>query len=336
MKGYFFLFSLLFLQLASSGQTIEVLTEKGGVSFRGLSIVDSKTAWVSGSSGTIGKTVDGGSSWQWLTVEGYSKTDFRDIEAFDKNRAVIMGVGSPGVILRTEDGGKTWKKAYENVHPDFFMDAMHFWNEMSGIIIGDPIDGKFFILRTFDGGNTWMEMEDKDRPVALEGEACFAASGSNVTALDRDEACFVTGSGTSRIFIRDRAVTLPLQTGPSAGANAVAVKDNHKYKGGNFIYVVGGDFNNDTARAGNAAYSADRGQTWQIPEIAPFGYRSSVEFIGKNRMIACGTSGVDISDDNGITWRNISESGFHVVKKSKKGNLVLLAGSNGRIARLKY
>ena len=35
-----------------------------------------------------------------------------------------------------------------------FLDAMEFWNDHSGIVMGDPIDGKFFIARSFDGGST--------------------------------------------------------------------------------------------------------------------------------------------------------------------------------------
>lgn len=329
-----FLILLTLISYISFSQTIEIIAEKQGISFRGLSVVDNKIAWVSGTKGIVGKTSNGGNTWEWFTVQGYDSIDFRDIEAFDKNRAVIMGIGSPGYILLTEDGGKSWQKVYENNHPQLFMDAMHFWNDMSGIIIGDPIDGRFFILRSFDGGKTWMEPDAGNRPEAIEGEACFAASGSNITALDRDEACFITGGTASRIFIRDKAIEIPLNTGASSGANAVAVADNNKYNGGRLIYVVGGDFSNDTLRKGNSAYSTNGGITWNIPEIPPFGYRSSIEFISKKNLISCGTSGVDYSSDRGITWSNISQEGFHVVKKAKKGKLVLLAGRNGRIARL--
>lgn len=325
---------LLLFALFSYGQSVQLVYEQAGISFRGLSVINNKVAWVSGTKGTIGKTTDGGKTWEWLKVAGYETTDFRDIEAFDKNTAVIMGIASPGVILKTTDGGKNWKKVYENSHSAIFMDAMHFWNEMSGIVIGDPIDGRFFILRSFNGGETWMELEAADGPVAIEGEACFAASGTNITALDKDEAVFVTGGSSSRVFIRENAIELPLQTGPSAGANSIAVYDNRKLKGGNNLYVVGGDFSNDTLRAGNAAFSTDRGTTWQQPATPPHGYRSSVEYINQSTLISCGTSGVDYSTDGGNHWRNISTTGYHVVKKAKKGKLVLLAGGNGKIGVL--
>ena len=81
---------------------------------RGLSVVNDKTIWVSGSNGTVGKSIDGGDNWTWMTVKGFEKTDFRDIEAFDAKKAIIMGVAEPAYILKTVDGGNNWKVVYEN------------------------------------------------------------------------------------------------------------------------------------------------------------------------------------------------------------------------------
>jgi len=100
--------------------------------------------------------------------------------------------------------------------------------------------------------------------------------------------------------------------------------------------VVGGDFKNDTSREKNACYTRDGGRTWDFPETSPHGYRSCVEFINKKRLITCGTSGVDISKDGGKNWQLISGEGFHVCRKSKKGNSVFLAGGNGKIAKLAW
>jgi photosystem II stability/assembly factor-like uncharacterized protein len=97
--------------------------------------------------------VDGGNTWKWIVVSGFEKVDFRDIEAFDKNTAVIMGVSAPAYVLRTTDGGDNWSLVYQNNTKGIFLDAMEFWNEQSGIVLGDPINNHFFIGRTFDGGN---------------------------------------------------------------------------------------------------------------------------------------------------------------------------------------
>jgi hypothetical protein len=331
------IFSVIVIFCASilKAQKLEMLTSGTHISIRGLSVVSDKVFWVSGSHGTVGKTVDGGKTWQWIIVKNFEKADFRDIEAFDAKTAIIMAVDRPAYILKTIDSGKTWKTVFEDSTQGMFLDAMDFWNRDSGIVLGDPIDGKFFIARTFDAGNHWQKIPFDKLPAADKGEACFASSGTNVKKLDRDEACFVSGGLRSRIFIRDKAIDLPIVSGwETTGANSVAISDNKKLKGGKHIVVVGGDFSNDTSSLQNCAITVDGGLHWQTPIAPPQGYRSCVEFINKNKLICAGTSGVDISEDGGMHWQSISKQSFHVCRKAKKGKSVYLAGTNGRVAKL--
>lgn len=156
LKGSASLLSLLaicLLQTTANAQTIRIVDSGTNTSIRGLSVVSDNIAWVSGSNGTIGRSIDGGRSWKWMIVPGYEKRDFRDIEAFDSLKAVIIAVGEPAVILRTSTGGREWNLVYENADPGMFLDAMDFLDEMNGIVIGDPIAGKMFLARTVNGGN---------------------------------------------------------------------------------------------------------------------------------------------------------------------------------------
>ena len=332
-----FLFSFLFFTSFSQRNlpTVQLLSSGEKTSIRGLSVVSDKIIWASGSNGTIAKSTDGGTSWKWLTVKGFEKRDFRDIEAFDATTAIVIAVDTPAYILKTIDGGSTWKVVYENKQAGMFLDAMEFWNEQSGIVIGDPIDNKFFIARTFDGGNTWTELPSKYKPDALKGEALFAASGTNIRALDKDEAVFVTGGLHTRIFIRDSTANLPLIGGKeTTGANSIAVMDKGKRKGGNKLIVVGGDFTNPTSDSLNCFYTNNRGKTWLRPQTPPNGYRSCVEKVSKKGLITCGLTGVDYTENGGETWQLISKESFHVCQKAKDGKAVFLAGNNGKIGKL--
>jgi photosystem II stability/assembly factor-like uncharacterized protein len=315
---------------------IELLTTGGPhISLRGLSVVSDKVVWVSGSGGTVGRSVDGGQTWTWTTVPGYEKRDFRDIEAFDENTAIIMAIAEPAQLLKTADGGKTWRIVYENDTPGMFLDAMDFWNLDAGIVVGDPVNGRFFVARSFDGGSTWHDIPYLELPAADSGEGCFASSGTNVRPLDRDEACFVSGGPRSRLFIRDKAIDLPILQGTtSTGANSIAVKDHNKLHGGQHLIIVGGDFAKDTIAEKNCFLTNDGGKTWIRPTTPPHGYRSCVEFIGGHSVLSCGTSGVDLSTDDGMNWQLLTATGFHACRKAKKGHSVFLAGSGGRIARL--
>ncbi|WP_188929863.1 YCF48-related protein [Puia dinghuensis] len=316
---------------------IQQLTSGAHTSLRGLSVVTNKIIWVSGSNGTVGRSTDGGNTWSWITVPGYEKRDFRDIEAFDQNTAIIMAIAEPADILKTTDGGKTWKLVYENTTKGMFLDAMEFWNPDSGIVVGDPINGRFFVARSFDGGDTWHDIPYLELPKADSGEGCFASSGTNVRNLERDAAAFVSGGPHSRLFIRDKVIDLPILQGTATtGANSIAVKDHNKRngKGGKHLIVVGGDFANDTLQEKNCFLTNDGGNTWIRPATPPHGYRSCVEFIGGQNVICCGTSGVDLSTDDGMHWTLVTNTGYHVCRVAKKGHAVFFAGSNGRIAKL--
>jgi len=319
----------LFNQLTTNAQGIHVLTSGEKTSLRGLSVVDDRVIWVSGSNGKVGKSVDSGHTWKWITVKGFEKTDFRDIEAFDETSAVIMGISEPAYILRTADAGETWKIVYENKIKGMFLDAMEFWNSNSGIVVGDPIDNKIFIARTFDGGISWRDIPAANYPLTDSGEAMFASSGTNVRKLTKQEAVIVTGGLRSRLLIKNKQIDLPLLQGKqSAGANSIAIKNNK------IMIIVGGDFTTKDSSTGNCVITTDAGKTWIFPVTAPHGYRSCVEYIGKKNWICSGLSGIDLSNDEGNNWQWISKESFHVCRKAKNGKAVFLAGIGGKIGKL--
>jgi photosystem II stability/assembly factor-like uncharacterized protein len=334
-SGYLF-FLLIFCRISfAQSPHIEILTNSKGISLRGLSVVSDRVIWASGSNGMVAKSVDGGKNWTWIKVKGFEKNDFRDIEAFDEKRAVIMAIGEPAYILRTTDGGSNWKVVYENKTKGMFLDAMEFWNEDAGIAIGDPIHGRFFITRSFDGGKKWQDIPFAQLPKADSGEACFAASGTNIRALKRDEAVFISGGMRSKFYRKNESTNLPLIQGQeTTGANSIAIWDNFRAAGEKNMVVVGGDFKNDSSAKNNCALSYDSGKTWDLPDTLPHGYRSCVEYLTGSKLICCGLTGVDYSINAGRSWTWISHESFHTCRRAKNGNAVYLCGVDGRIARL--
>jgi len=329
MKKILILSVLVLIAVTVFSQTITEVTSGNKASLRGLSVVDDNTIWVSGSGGTVGRSVDAGKTWKWMIVKGFEKNDFRDIEAFDGMTAVIMGISDPAYILRTVDGGENWKVVFENTTRGMFLDAMEFWNEQSGIVIGDPIANKFFIARTFDGGMTWQDIPKENYPRADSGEACFASSGTNVRKLTNDEAVFITGGLKSNLIRRNHKIMLPILQGTeSTGANSIAVK-NFKT-----MMIVGGDFNHKDSINKNCFITKNAGKSWIAPIDPPNGYRSCVEYIAKKKWVTCGLNGVDYTIDNGKTFTWINKDSYHVCRKAKKGKSVYFAGGGGRIGKL--
>ena len=338
-----FILSLLAIScsttLIAQTPSVEILTSGTKTSLRGLSVVNDNVVWVSGSNGTVGKSTNGGKNWKWMKVNGFEKTDFRDIEAFDANTAVIMGISEPAYILKTIDGGNSWKVVFENKGKGMFLDAMDFANNQQGIVIGDPINGKIFLAKTNNSGNTWEEVPADHNKMKIDsGEAFFAASGSNIKLYANGNYYIVSGGLKSSLFTNSSSARLPIVQGKeSTGANAIDIFDNGiPRKPGQRMIVVGGDFSADSIAKDNCFYSNNGGKTWHAPETPPHGYRSGVEFLSKKDIVSCGLNGVDYSSDGGKNWTLISREGFHVCRIARVGTAVYLAGSNGKIARLSF
>lgn len=315
------------LPILSHAQTVKIIAEKNGFSFRGLSVVDQNIVWVSGSNGMVGKSIDGGKTWDWITIKGYENRDFRDIEAFDERTAIIMAIAEPAMILKTDDGGANWKTIFIDSTKGMFLDAMDFMPNGQGMVIGDPVNGKLFQAQTSDFGETWTKIELEYLKQVKDGEAMFASSGTNIRLIDKNTPVIITGGKTSRLWIKNKILNLPIIQGcNSCGGNSVAVKTSLFH--GRKIIVVGGDFLIPTQIKQNCVLSNNFGKKWVSPTQPPNGYRSSVEFINTKKLITCGISGVDISFDGGYTWKMISNESFHVCKKSKSGTIVFLAGKD--------
>jgi len=328
---------LILFPFVGSAQEFTIIPLSSGTntSIRGLSIVDDQHAWVSGSNGYIGKTSNAGKDWTWTKPASFEKLDFRDIEAFDDNNAVIVNAGSPAYVLVTTDGGQRWKETYVNADSAVFLDGMDFWNPNHGMIFGDPIKGKLHLLRTSNGGLSWDDISDNLKFRPKLGEAGFAASGTTIKTLGKGKVWIATGGAEANIYYSanfgkkwKRFANPIIQGINSTGPFSLDFYDD---KHG---IVVGGDYLKDQEHTNNALYTKDRGKSWITPVNSVSGYRSAVVYLTKELCIAAGSSGVDYSKDGGKNWTHFSDLNINAVKKAKSGNLVLLAGNKGQIYRL--
>lgn len=327
---------ILLFSLGNSGliaQTIQILHKDKDTSLRGLSVVDNSIAWVSGSKGWTALSRDGGLTWEWKQIKGYENLDFRDIEGFSDTKAIIVSAGTPAVILLTDDSGQSWKEVYRNESKEIFLDGMDFWDIDRGIVYGDPIKGQLVLLESRDGGMSWQNISAQNTIDLINGEASFAASGTNIRTGKGGKVWIATGGIQSRLFrsydygLNWKANALPIIQGKnSTGPFSIAF-----YKNKNGV-AAGGDFLSDTSRVNNLVLTKNGGKDWNKPGIPLFGYRSAIEYLSKNKLLASGPRGTDSSTDGGKTWMKLSDQGFHTVRKAKLGDLVLLTGGNGRIA----
>ncbi|WP_433273238.1 WD40/YVTN/BNR-like repeat-containing protein [Actinosynnema sp. CS-041913] len=300
---------------------------------RGLSAVNSKIAWVSGSKGTVLRTVDGGRTWASVPPPDTAVLDFRDIEAFDARTAVALsiGAGESSRIYRTADGGRTWAESFRNTDPNAFYDCVAFFDRFRGLAMSDPVGGKFRVLATRDGGRSWRQVPEENFPPALDGEFGFAASGQCLTTAGSRDAWIATGGGAKARVLhssdggwRWRVTDTPLFSSPSAGVFATAFRTPRHG------VAIGGDYADPTGTVANLALSRDGGRTWSAAPQSPVGYRSGAAWHGSS-VIAVGPTGSDVSRDGGRHWRKFDSGSFDTVDCD---GTCWAAGEKGRVGVL--
>jgi len=319
--------------LSVSGQWVKQSVNTTA-SLRGLSVVNEKVVWASGTGGTVIRTVDGGKKWDVVTVPGAEKLDFRDIEAFDANTAYILSIGNGDAsrIYKTSDGGKTWKLQFRNENPKAFFDAIACWDRTNCIAMSDPVDGHYLLISTTNGGATWKPIVSNKMPAAKDGEAAFAASGTCLITQGKTNAFLVSGGTDARVFRSiDRGMTWTVADTPmvkgTAGSGIFSIAMRTAVTG----TLVGGDYEKPNERNANLAFTGDGGKTWYKGEGLG-GYRSAVADIGAKWTIAVGTNGSDISYDSGATWKQIDKLSYNAVQAKGK-DAIWTVGEKGMVAK---
>lgn len=342
---YLLLLSLLAFLSCKEAETISEIEQnpfwqefdtQSSSSLRGIAAVDSLVCWASGSGGTVLLSVDGGKNWLDRSVPGMDTIQFRDIQAFNKDTALVISAGLPALIFKTTDAGKTWNLKYENLGAGVFFDAMDFWDINNGIAFSDAPEDRLLIIRTNDGGESWTALPDSLCPKVLQHQGGFAASGTCLRALDSgrviiglggDEATVLLSTDYGLNWSKSKA---PLDSGaPSKGIYSFAGDAN-------VLFCSGGDYLGDSLSLNTLAKSLDQGQSWTLveePSVSGY-YRSCISFVDSETIFAVSRTGTSYSLDRGKNWKQIS--GQYYSLSTGKDYSLWASGSNGRIAQLRW
>ncbi len=335
MKTLVFVIVFLITSQVVAGQWVKQAVSTTA-SFRGLSVVNEKVVWASGTGGTVIRTIDGGKVWDVIAVPGAEKLDFRDIEAFDANTAYILSIGNgaDSRIYKTTDGGKTWKEQFRSANEKAFFDAVACWDAKNCIAMSDPVEGHYVLINTTDGEN-WKPIVGNQLPTAKDGEAAFAASGTCLYINPANGDVFLVSGGTdARVFkSTDRGSSWTAATTPivksTPGSGIFSISFRNELHG----TIVGGNYEKPNEAANTVAFTGDGGKTWYAGEGLS-GYRSAVTYIDDRMTIAAGTNGTDISFDRGGTWKKIGDENLNAIAaKGKKA--VWAVGPKGAVMKLR-
>ena len=289
--------------------------------------------WVSGTGNTVFRSVDGGRSWQDVSVKQQPVTDFRDIQLFDDLTAIVMGVGtgSESRLYLTDDGGDSWNLLYENPDESGFFDSIAFWDRNHGLLLGDPVDGYYVVRITKDGGRTWTRIDKNKIPSILPKEAAFAASGNTLITGADGRAWFTTGGFAASVYSSTdfgqswQRSPVPLHNKTqTSGGYALALNSRGE------VFVMGGDYLDRPGQYSNLAQLS--GGKWRAAENGQRGLRTAMACI-ESVCVTSGKTASDISLDDGNSWQLLPGAGFYTLAA---GNHVILgAGADGYVGILR-
>jgi len=324
---------------------------------RGIASVGAGVAWASGTNGTVLRTEDGGYLWQRCTVpSGADKLDFRGIQAFDANTAIVMssGKGDLSRLYKTTDGCQTWKLVFTNPDKDGFWDAVQFSNASglaTGLLVGDPVDGKFplwWIIPEYKS-----PANSKESPKANSDEAAFAASNTALFVYSENFWLATGGKSGARVIRKVihggdgigwkdyPSSEVPVgQHTESSGIFSLAFAIDGKPRPASIKrgIAVGGDYLKPNDSANTSAFTTDGGKSWTASTTPPHGYRSAVAYDASTKTwITVGPNGTDISTDDGRNWRALKPGPTDAPDADQHWNALsppFVVGPHGRIGLL--
>jgi photosystem II stability/assembly factor-like uncharacterized protein len=353
---------LLLAALTATAQAQWTIQTPTTADLRGIDNVGKGVAWASGTNGTVLRTEDAGYLWQRCTIPPNAEhLDFRGIQAFDANTAIVMssGPGDQSRLYKTTDGCQTWTLLFTNPDKEGFWDALVV-REGLGLLIGDPVANRFQIYGAEDAALEQWERIGESSSLrsfrfdldAYPGETLFAASNSVLRGSPARGFIFVSGGilgskfslashqrqtpdgGASYMSFKS---SIPVAKGDTSGAFSLGAANQSMTHFGQLV-AVGGNYATPDESHETSAWSKDGGQHWKASKTPPHGYRSAVAYDAPTKTwITIGPNGTDISTDDGRNWRPLHPTGNEASDADQHWNALSLpfaVGPHGRIGIL--
>lgn len=324
---------------------IETLVEDSLLNVRAIQLIDSVGVTYLTSRGELGVIFNEALDLPKIIEDRFPvqvqfdslKLNFRAL-AVNNNKCFGITIGSPALLFSLDVDAFKNKVVYQETHPKAFYDSMDFWNDKEGIAIGDPTEDCMSIIITRDGGETWKKSSCYDLPKAIEGEAAFAASDTNI-AIVGDHTWVATGGKASRVlYSPDKGKTWKVYDTPIIQGKETTGMYSIVFYDENNGFAIGGDYTKPNETLNNKIRTMDGGKTWQVVANGRGpGYRSCVQYVPNSnaqKLVAIGFKGIDYSIDAGDTWKHLSDEGFYTIRFLNDS--VAYAAGKGRISKLTF
>ena len=307
----FFIFSFLLLTTNSISQVWIDKHYPGEINFFDMVFTDSLNGWITGDSGTVLRSSDGGESWDKINIGASEEEALYNLQILNDSIFIIGSVSSSlgSKFYMSSDFGVSWEEAdfpYEGV----YLTDFSFVNPDTGFVCG--LSGKFF--RTYDRMRNWEEIVDTNnffayRKILFRDALHGWILGGRIDLIgfvkrttdggDSWEHCIVTIEPLLDIFF---------------------VNDDT-------AYVAGGD----PEYGGWVYFSSDGGINWEMqtvpPNVISFG---NINFENPSLGWVSGAGSILSTTDRGVTWKIARLTNDFIYKTAMINEKVFwFAGSNG-------
>ncbi|MEO7356985.1 MAG: YCF48-related protein [Ignavibacteria bacterium] len=287
-------FSLIFLtnlNFASVLSHWKLITSPTDKDLKNCFFVDKNNGWISGDSGTIIHTTDGGKNW--IVQNTNTNKDIRSLFFINKRLGwslawelkpdTLSYTGT--LIFKTTNGGTDWNQTMY-ADTNVFMNSVYFVDSLKGFLGGAPE----FIHYTIDAGNNWFQSH--------VDSAVF--NGVPVNKIVFFDEQFGYASGGSRDFVG--SVWTTTNSGLNWKQKILGVDPiNDLYLvSRDSVFGTGGDFK----FGANYFSTSDFSQNWLTYALGFAGIATAIDFRTKYEgWIALGSSELLFySLDGGVNW----------------------------------
>lgn len=299
-----------------------------------VAAVGRSVLWTAGDHGTVFRSVDAGTTWEFITVPSqFHDCSFQALCFLTDRVGWIAGgrlhpaTGQPvGVVLSTTDGGASWSEVGNGSLP--FVHQLAFFDDQVGIIAAEPTSlATSGILTTSDGGLTWQGIASAQRAhwqaahftgpasgllvgprgtrgVLHQGQLQLSADanglkGFHALSINARGEGWAAGDGGLLLYTDTSGVSWTQPRTPLPRQHQDYLELTALSHVGSHVWATG-------TPGGVIWHSPDVGETWTAQQTGNSAPLRALKFLDAEHGVAVGALGrILVTGDGGRTWNAV-------------------------------